>query len=74
MKTVIVVMIMTLTACTSSNQYGKCIGVNDEPNPKLSYRYNVWNISMGIIFFGFVAPPLYVIFDEIQCPTGVIHE
>lgn len=69
-KLAIVVLMLSMSACTSSNQYGKCVGLNGNEDPKLKYEYSALNIAIGILFFGFIAPPIYVALDELKCPVG----
>lgn len=64
-------ILVTLTACTSSTNHGKCIGLNGNEDTKLVYEYNAQNIALGILFFSFIAPPIYVALDQLKCPVGV---
>ena len=59
-----------LAGCTSSTQYGRCIGVNDNENPKLEYDVSAWNAFLGVIFVETIIVPLVVIFDKAKCPVG----
>ncbi len=67
----LIVLLLSLSACTSKTQYGNCIGVTEDKNPKLEYKISTWNIIVGVTLFELVAPPLVVLFDEVQCPIGV---
>lgn len=64
-------VIFSLVSCTSSTQYGDCVGLNGEKNPKLIYKYSAWNIFLGAFFSGFIAPPVVVVLNELECPVGV---
>lgn len=70
MKQMIIAAVMLLSACTSSTEYGKCVGAFDEKDPKLEYKVSAWNLAIGIIFFELVAPPIFVVVDETFCPVG----
>jgi hypothetical protein len=64
------VSMMVMSGCASSTDHGKCIGLNGKEDPKLTYEYSARNIAVGIIFFGLIAPPIFVALDELKCPTG----
>ena len=61
---------MILTGCTSSNQFGPCIGAFDEEDPALRYKMETSNFVIGIVFFELIAPPIVVLLDEAKCPIG----
>lgn len=64
------VVAMTLAGCSSSNEYGSCVGLNGDENPKLKYQYSARNIAVGIVFFELILPPVFVALDELKCPVG----
>ncbi len=66
----IVAVLIVLAGCTSSNEFGKCIGIGDERKPNLEYKISGWNVAMGIIFFEVIIPPILVLTDETFCPVG----
>lgn len=71
MKRIAAVLILAILAgCASETEYGKCIGAFDEKNPKLEYKLSIRNAVVGVIFFGLVLPPIFVIADETFCPIG----
>ena len=71
MRRLLVVVVAALfVGCTSKTEFGPCIGAFDEKDPALRYKANGWNIAMGIVFFEFLIPPVIVVVDEFQCPTG----
>ena len=43
-------LLLLLTACSGSNRYGQCVGINDDKDPKLQYKYSIKNIVVGIFF------------------------
>ena len=70
MKYLVLLMLVSLTACTSGNELGKCIGVMDDKDPTLVYKYSARNIIVGVLFSSLIAPPVFVLIDELQCPVG----
>jgi hypothetical protein len=63
-------LVATLAACTSSTEYGKCIGIADDKDPKLHYKLSVWNAFLGFIFVETIIVPVWVLADETFCPVG----
>lgn len=63
-------LIATLAACTSSTEYGQCIGVADDKDPKLTYKVSVWNAFLGIILVETIIVPIYVLVDQTFCPVA----
>lgn len=62
----------SLTACTSSTQYGECVGVMDEKLPNLEYRVSTRNVVLGLLGAQLLLiPPAIVVLDELSCPIGV---
>lgn len=66
----ILAMALTFSACTSSTQYGECIGINDDENPALRYEYSAWNIIVGVIFVETIFVPALVVLNDLKCPVG----
>jgi hypothetical protein len=64
-------MMVMLVGCSSSTQYGDCVGLGEEQNPNLKYRISAQNVAVGILFFSLVIPPVVVVADEFYCPVGV---
>lgn len=58
-----------LSACTSSNAGGKCIGVLDKEQPGVEYRLATRNVVVGVVFVETLIVPAVVVFDEIKCPV-----
>lgn len=68
-------LVLTLTACQSvstlpDGKKAACVGINDDKNPQYVYKFSVRNIIVGIIFVELVAPPVIVLFEELQCPVA----
>lgn len=63
-------LIVALSGCSNSTEYGTCVGFDDKRDPTLDYKLSAWNIAMGIIFVEMIIPPLVVAIDETYCPVG----
>lgn len=59
-----------LAGCTFSNDYGECIGLDDQEQPHLKYEISTWNIVMGVLFVEMLVPPVVVALEATKCPTG----
>lgn len=71
MKKLIAVLSLALLAgCTTRTEYGDCVGIGDDKNPKLTYKISVWNAVLGVIFFELIVPPVMVVADSLYCPVG----
>ncbi len=70
MKTISLICLLILSACTSKTEWGDCVGLNDDEDPSLNYRYSAWNIAMGVIFVEMIFPPIVVALNELRCPVG----
>lgn len=66
----IVVIAMSLSACTSKTEYGECIGILKDKDPNLKYELSVWNTVVATIFFETVVVPGVVIANQHSCPVG----
>ena len=71
LATVGLLILISFFGCTKETQYGSCVGINDEKNPALIYKYSEDNIIISAIFIETVVVPVIVIFNELQCPVGV---
>ena len=73
MKKILLVatMVALLSGCTSSTQYGSCIGIADDKEPNLQYKLSVWNTFLAIIFSETIVVPIVVLANETYCPVGV---
>ena len=65
---------VALSGCTSSNQFGECIGAFDDGAPGVRYSTSGWNVAMAIIFVETIVVPAVVISSEIKCPTNFPKE
>jgi hypothetical protein len=50
------------------------VGLNDYLNkrldPKIEYRLNAYNLTIGFVTMPLVYPPIKVILDEAACPSA----
>ena len=65
------IVALMLAGCTRSTEYGRCVGLNGEKDPKLTYEYSGKNIFVAVFFFQLIAPPILVALNGLECPTGV---
>lgn len=68
--TILALTLVLLAGCTTSTEYGPCVGIGDTKNPHLVYKLSAWNIGLGIVFFEVILPPVFVLVDETYCPVG----
>jgi hypothetical protein len=71
MKTALIILALLASGCTSKTEFGNCIGIADDRDPKLNYKMDIWNAGLGILFVEFIIPPIIVVADEFYCPVGV---
>jgi len=68
--TILFILLVLLSGCTTRTEYGNCIGAFDDKNPSLVYKLSTWNLIIGVFFIGMVVPPIVVVADETLCPVG----
>lgn len=64
------VVVMVLAGCTSSTEFGPCVGIGEDKNPALQYKLSANNLVWAILGFEIIAPPVIVAVNEIYCPVG----
>ena len=64
-------LVLALTGCASRTEFGDCVGINDKQDPRLVYKLSIRNLIVGVVFFQMIAPPIYVVVDQLYCPVGV---
>jgi hypothetical protein len=63
---------LVFTGCTSSTEYGACVGAFEDKNPALKYNISGWNALMGVIGTSLLfVPTILVVKDATFCPVGV---
>ena len=67
---VILLVCMLFAGCTSSTEFGQCIGAFDEKLPGLHYKISAWNVGVALLTFGLIVPPVFVLVDQTWCPVG----
>lgn len=61
--------LLLMSACTTRNQYGDCIGLMDQPVPGVKYELSWWNGFVAFIFSGTIVVPIYTVGADIKCPV-----
>jgi hypothetical protein len=64
------VLTLTLSGCTSSTEYGECVGITDQKDPTLRYEYNAGNVIVAVAFSETIIIPVIVIFSNLKCPIA----
>lgn len=70
MKTLFLITALLFTACTTRTEYGHCVGLSDDRDPKLHYKVSVWNVFLGVAFVETIIVPIIVVVDDLYCPVG----
>lgn len=70
-KFICILMLLILTACTSSTKYGSCIGIDDIEEKDRVYKVSLWNAALGFIFIETVIVPLWILAYETKCPIDM---
>ena len=63
-------LMLALTGCAENTPYGRCVGVNQQEDPTLVYEYSARNIVIGVVCIELIAPPIFVILDQLKCPVA----
>jgi hypothetical protein len=64
------VALASLSRCTTSTQFGQCVGIADEKTPELVYKLDVWNAVLGILFVETIVVPIVVLANDTYCPVA----
>lgn len=64
------VLAFILTACTERTEFGECVGIGDDRDPKLVYKTSAGNVALAVIFIETIVVPIVVVFSEVSCPVG----
>jgi hypothetical protein len=67
----VLVALVLLSGCTNHTEFGTCVGLADDKDPKLVYKVSEMNLFWAIVGFEFILPPIFVAVDETFCPVGV---
>lgn len=67
----VVMLLASLAGCVSSTEFGPCVGAFDDQNPALLYKLSARNLTLGVVFFEMIAPPILVVTGETFCPVAV---
>lgn len=63
-------VLATAAGCTSSTEFGDCVGIGDDKNPALVYKLSVWNTFLAVFVSELIVPPIVVLANETFCPVG----
>lgn len=69
-KLLSLLLLIGLTGCQGSTEYGKCIGLGEEEKPNLEYRASTRNIILSVLFIETIFVPVVVALNEVYCPVG----
>lgn len=69
MQTIAAVLLLSLSACTTSNTMGKCVGYSEGSKNLENYSASVWNIFLGVVFAETVIVPVIVAGNNMYCPV-----
>lgn len=67
---VLILSLALLAGCTSRTEFGDCIGIADDKDPKLVYKVSAWNLFWAFVGFELILPPILVLANETSCPVG----
>jgi hypothetical protein len=72
MKKLLLIVCATaiLAGCTTRTDYGDCVGAGEDKNPALTYKLDIWNTFLGILFVETIIVPIVVVANELYCPVG----
>lgn len=66
-----ILAVVILAGCTQATDFGPCVGLFDDKDPKLAYKMNGWNVFVAVIGASFFfIPTIFVIKDETFCPVA----
>lgn len=69
-KLIAILLLLALVGCTSSTEYGQCVGAFDNRDPNLTYKLSVWNAVLAVFFVETIFVPVVVIANETVCPES----
>ncbi|MDB4330276.1 hypothetical protein N9948_00970 [bacterium] len=64
------ILILFITSCSGSTQFGECIGIADEGNPKLIYETSTRNAIWSFIGIETIIAPILWATDYAKCPIA----
>lgn len=70
LKTLFLSFVLLASGCAFHSQYGKCIGLLDQPDPNLEYEVSIGNAFWTIVGFEMVIPPVVWAVSCVKCPVG----
>jgi len=73
-KLTVILFLLFLSSCASQTQYGKCVGLDGDKDPKLIYKVSTRNALLSILTIETIITPILYIKDYIFCPIGLKPE
>ncbi len=73
MRKIALFVALSFSACESSNEYGECMGIADDPPASQEctrYRVSVWNAVLSFIFVETIIAPVLWATSYAKCPTS----
>jgi hypothetical protein len=68
-------VVLALASCEYSNEYGECVGLDDEKSEALEYDVSTRNVILGLMGSElFLIPPAIVALDAFYCPVGLTSQ
>lgn len=67
-KLIMIILLTTLSACSTRTDLGECIGADDREDKRFLYDVNLKNVIIGILFFQTVLVPINVVGWNLKCP------
>ena len=64
------IVALSVLACRTETEYGKCVGLNDQRDSTLVYRGSTRNIVIAVVFVETIFVPVIVALNEYACPVA----
>ena len=72
MKKYLVCLVLFLSvSCKGSTEYGECLGIVEDGDPKLQYKVSVRNAFWSIVGFETIIAPILWATSYAKCPEGL---
>lgn len=71
MKYLMLLCLVGLMGCTSKTEFGPCVGLADDKDPKLTYKVSTGNLVVAVVFSEMIVPPIVVALNELYCPVEI---
>lgn len=65
------------SSCTESRTINgrdvSCVGIDDDRDPRYTYKVSWWNAAMAIVFIETIIVPIVILGDSINCPVAEVE-